>query len=259
VTDHGGPPLAKPFQRKVSRTRVLVVGLAVAIDIAIVASAFMVSPMVGLIALVAILATISIAAPIVRSRRRTFRQRVRNVAVEPSAAAPPAAAASNLTLGSEFAFDTVIAMAAAIGSADLTEFKRLALTLKREDPSPAHIYAWVLLGQSIIERDHQRPEEHRIAELVSEASLLLRLTGPISDEDAARVLRIIFAAPGGDGRDPIEDFLITVILLGALVADPVKQLPTLRPHVIRVCAKLAAEAPQRLGYLVRSVDSTPDS
>lgn len=141
-------------------------------------------------------------------------------------------------------------MAAAIHHGDVAEFRRLGITLKREDPSPAHAYAWILLGQSIIERDHTKPDERRIAELVSEASPLLRSTGRVTAEDAARVLRTIFGGADSPSPNPLNDFLITVILLGALVADPLDELPGLRPHVIRLSAKVAAQAPQKWGYLI---------
>jgi hypothetical protein len=86
--------------------------------------------------------------------------------------------------------------------------------------------------------------------------LLLRLTGRATNEDAARVLRIIFGDPDSSSANPLSDFLITVVLLGALVTEPLEKLPKLRPHVIRLSAKFAAQAPEEWGYLVRSVEPT---
>ena len=236
------------------RAGVLVAGGAAIIDLAIVGYAFTVSAMLGVTMLLVIVVILSIAVPAVRARRTASRPRIRAAGGKPGATptAVQPVSAQDYALSSEFAFKTVIEMAAAIHKADMAEFKQLAVTLKREDPSPAHVYAWALLRGFILERDGTRPDENRIAELVSEASLHLRSISRVSDEDAARVLRIVFGDRSSLSPDPLQDFLIVVFLLGALVAKPLKRLPMIRPAVIRFCANAAAQAPEEWGYLVRS-------
>jgi hypothetical protein len=169
-------------------------------------------------------------------------------------ASSPAGRRTDAELGSEFAFGAVVAMAAAAQCSDVVEFRRVGVTLKCEEPSPAPTYAWLLLALSIVTHDGAIPDAKRIAELASDASPLLGRLSRFTTEDAVRVLSLTFADTASQSKYPLNDFLITLMLLGALVADPRGQLPNLRPHVTEICARLAAEAPEIWGHTVRTLD-----
>lgn len=150
----------------------------------------------------------------------------------------------------ERVWQAVTGMAIAAHSGDVTTFVDLGKQLEGQVPTAVG-YLDFLLGQTVVKRFNVRkPSAEQLTALVDEASLTLSVMGRFSVEDATLTLREMFSSdPIPGATKGIFFVMYASILLGALMRDPVSELPVMRPWLRRKCAELVEREPGRFEYL----------
>lgn len=149
----------------------------------------------------------------------------------------------------EHVWQTVVAMAIAARALDPTVYAARGKTLEGQVQTAVG-YAHFLLGRVMVQRlNLDKPSEHQLVELLSEATGYLAVMGKFTQEDAMLVAReqfggLIDGAPRG-----IFFVMYATILLGALCDDPARDLTALRPWVRAKCDAMTTRYPGRFEYL----------